>query len=50
LKLRFTTYIDRNNQGPDFEDLSSFFPSEIDDAIQYINHGYGVQAPKIVIL
>jgi hypothetical protein len=30
--------------------MSSFFPYEIDDAIQYINLGYGVQAPKIVIL
>ena len=38
------------NQGPDFDDMSSFFPCEIDDAIQYINFGYGAQAPKIVIL
>ena len=38
------------NQGPDFDDMSSFFPCEIDDAIQYINLGYGAQAPKIVIL
>ena len=30
--------------------MSSFFPCEIDDAIQYINLGYGAQAPKIVIL
>ena len=36
------------NQGPDFDDMSSFFPCEIDDAIQYL--GYGAQAPKIVIL
>ena len=36
--------------GPDFDDVSSFFPCEIDDAIQYINLGYGAQAPKIVIL
>jgi hypothetical protein len=28
-------------QGPDFDDMSSFFPYEIDDAIQYINLGYG---------
>ena len=35
-------------QGLDFEDMSSFFPCEIDDAIQYINLGYGAQAPKIV--
>ena len=38
------------NQGPDFDDMSSFFPCEIDDAIQYINLGYGAQAPKTVIL
>ena len=37
-------------QGPDFDDMSSFFPSEINDAIKYINLGYGAQAPKIVIL
>ena len=35
-------------QGPDFDDMSSFFPCEIDDAIQYINLGYGAQAPKII--
>ena len=34
------------DQGPDFE-MSSFFPCEADDAIQYINLGYGAQAPKI---
>ena len=39
-----------NYQGPDFDDMSSFFPCEIDGAIKYINLGYGVQAPKIVIL
>ena len=39
-----------NNQGPDFDHKSSFFSCEIDDAIQYINLGYGAQAPKIVIL
>jgi hypothetical protein len=38
------------HQGPDFDDMSSFFPCKIDDAIQYINLGYGAQAPKIVIL
>ena len=37
-------------QGPDFDDMSSFFPCEIGDAIQYINLEYGAQAPKIVIL
>ena len=37
-------------QGSDFDDISSFFPCEIDDASQYINLGYGAQAPKIVIL
>ena len=36
--------------GPDFDDMSSFFLFEIDDAIQYINLEYGAQAPKIVIL
>ena len=41
---------DDDNQGPDFDDMSSFFPCEIDDVIQYINLGYGAQAPKIVIL
>ena len=39
-----------NNQALDFNDMSSFFPCEIDDAVQYINLGYGAQAPKIVIL
>ena len=39
-----------NVQGSDFDDMSSFFPCKIDDAIQYINLGYGAQAPKIVIL
>ena len=38
------------HQGPDFDDMSSFFPCEIDDAIQNTNLGYGAQAPKIVIL
>ena len=33
-------------QGPDFDDMSSFIPCKIDDAIQYINLGYGA----IVIL
>ena len=42
--------LNSNDQGPDFDDMSSFFPCEIDDAIQYINLGYGAQAPKIVIL
>ena len=39
-----------NYQGPDFDDKSPFFPSEIDDVIQYINLGYWVQAPKIINL
>ena len=39
-----------DNQGTGFDDMSSFFPCEKDDAIQYINLGYGVQAPRIVIL
>ena len=37
-------------QGPDFDDISSLFPCEIDDAIQYINLRYVAQALKIVIL
>jgi hypothetical protein len=37
-------------RGPDFDDMSSFFSCKIDDAVQYINLEYGVQAPKIVIL
>ena len=39
-------------QGPDFDDMSSFFPCEIDDAIQYIKLQYVNigQARKIVIL
>ena len=40
----------RYHQGPDFDDMSSFLPCEIDDAIQYINLVYEVKAPKIVIL
>ena len=39
-----------NDKGPDFDDMSSFFPCEIDYAIKYINLGYGAQAPKIIIL
>ena len=39
-----------HKQGTDFDDMSSFFLYEIDDAIQYINLGYGAQAPKMVIL
>ena len=38
------------DEGPDFDDKSSLFPCEIDHGIQYINLGYGAQAPKIVIL
>ena len=34
-------------QGLDFDDTSFFFPCDTDDAIQYINLGYGAQAPKI---
>ena len=30
-----------NNQGLDFDDMSSIFPCEIDDATQYIILGYG---------
>ena len=32
--------LNSDNQGPDFDDMSSLFPCEIDDAIQYINLGY----------
>jgi hypothetical protein len=39
-----------DNPGPDLDDMSSFFPCEIHDVIQYINLEYGAQAPKIVIL
>ena len=39
-----------DNQGPGFDDMSSFFPYKIGDAIQYINLGYEAQAPIIVIL
>ena len=39
-----------NNQGPDFDEISSFFPYEIDDAVQYVSLGYGAKAPKIIIL
>ena len=35
---------DADHQGPDFDDVSSFFPCEIEDAIQY---GYGAHAPKV---
>ena len=37
-------------QGPDLDDMSSSFPCEKGDAIEYINLGYGAQAPKILIL
>ena len=37
-------------QGPYFDDMSSFFSCKIDDAVQYIDLGQGAQAPKIVIL
>ena len=39
-----------DHQGPDFDDMSSFFPCEIDDVIQYTNLEYGPQALKLVIL
>ena len=35
---------DKLCDNPDCDDMSSFFPCEIDDAIQYVNFG------KIVIL
>ena len=37
-------------QGPNFDDMSSFFSCDIDDEIQYSILGYGAQATKIVIL
>ena len=43
MRTRYFIHID---QGMDFVDMSSFFPCEIDDAVQYINLGYGAQAPK----
>ena len=48
----WTSYFFLNDydQGSDFDYMSSFFPCEIDDAIQYINLGYGAQAPKIVLV
>ena len=41
---------ERDNKSPNFDDKSSFFPSEIEDAFQYINLGYEAQAPRILIL
>ena len=38
-----------DNHGLDFDDMSSLFPCEINNAIQYINLGYVAQAPKIMI-
>ena len=37
-----------HQQGLDFDDMSSFFPCEIDAAIQYINLGCGAQAQKML--
>ena len=39
-----------HHQCLDLNDMSSFCLCEIDDAIQYINLGYGAQASKSVIL
>ena len=50
VKTDFKVGWDSCYQWPDVDDMSSFFPCEIDYAIQYINLGYGKQAPKIVIL
>ena len=38
---------DTDEQGSDSDDMSSFFSCEIDDAIQYLNLGYGAQGQKI---
>jgi len=48
LKLCSITEENYHHQGLDFDDMSSFFPCEIGDAIQYINLGHRAQAPKIV--
>ena len=48
--MKIITHMGYNHQGPDFDEMSTFFPCEKDDAIQYINIGYGAQTPKIVIL
>ena len=48
--IHLTLLKDTYHQGPDFDDMSSFCPCEIDDAIKYNNPTYGAQAPKIVIL
>ena len=50
LEYKNSHYSNDDAQGPNFDDMPSFFPSKIDDAIQYINLGYGAQAPKIAIL
>ena len=50
MDLLISSILNNNYQGPDFDDMSSFFPCEIDDAIQYIYLGYGAQAPKTVNL
>ena len=51
-KIVITDFTKRNanDQGPDFDGMPSFFPCKIDDAIQYINLGYGAHAQKIDIL
>ena len=45
---KIRSYRNVYHQGPNFDHMSSFFPCEIDDAIEDINLGYGAQAPKIV--
>ena len=50
IKWLITATLIYDDQDPYFDDMSSFFPCEIHDAIQYINLGYGAQAPKIVNL
>ena len=39
LPVSLPIYIQKQSyhQGPDFDDMSSFFPCEIDDPIQYID-------------
>ena len=45
-RLTCCAYVVSDHQGLDFDDMSSFFPCKIGNAIQYINLGYGAQAPK----
>ena len=48
--IKFIFTVIKAQSGPGFWWYVIFFPCKIEDAIQYINLGHGVQAPKIVIL